>query len=97
MQAIVTYNDFDHLYHYYSEMSAMGDRDPEFALFSPADTTSSGDHSSWGRMADVSKPFAVLQALVDPLIGWRTIGTNNPQALADSGSVGKAIQMSNSI
>ena len=61
------------------------------------DTTSSGDHSSWGRMADVSKPFAVLQALVDPLVGWRTIGTNNPQALADSGSVGKAIQMSNSI
>ena len=67
------------------------------AIVTYNDTTSSGDHSSWGRMADVSKPFAVLQALDDPLVGWRTIGTNNPQALADLGSVGKAIQMSNSI
>jgi predicted alpha/beta-fold hydrolase len=31
-------------------------------------------------------PFAVLQALDDPLVGWRTVGTNDPQGLADSGS-----------
>lgn len=81
VEAIVTYNSFDSLVHYYSEMSAMGDRHPEFQLFGDNDVD-----SKWGRIADVSIPFAVLQALDDPLVGWRTIGTNNPQALVDSGN-----------
>lgn len=89
IEAIVTYNSFDSLVHYYSEMSAMGDRDPEFDLFGTAEDSSASlgkKSSSWGRVANVSIPFAVLQALDDPLIGWRTVGTNDPQSLADSGS-----------
>lgn len=91
VEAIVTYNSFANLDHYYSEMSAMGDRTPEFDLYgAQADTTdptsSSSSSSSWGRIANVAIPFAVLQALDDPLVGWRTIGTNNPQKLADSGN-----------
>ena len=82
IEAIVTYNNFDNLIHYYSEMSAMGDRNPEFDLFG----NSSDKPTSWGRIADVNIPFAVLQALDDPLVGWRTIGTNDPQGLADSGA-----------
>jgi len=68
-------------------MSAMGDQGPKFELFDSTDTTScSGDGSSWGRMSNVLKPFTVLQALGDPLVGWYIIGTNNPQAFANSGS-----------
>jgi hypothetical protein len=80
----VTYNSFDSLYHYYSEMSAMGDREPEFQLFGPAGSVPPGDE--WGRIGNVSVPFAVLQALDDPLVGWRTVGTIDPQGLAESGS-----------
>ena len=89
MEAIVTYNSFDSLYHYYSEMSAMGDREPEFQLFGPSAGSAaspSGGNDEWGRIGNVSVPFAVLQALDDPLVGWRTVGTNDPQGLADSGS-----------
>ncbi|KAL7533893.1 hypothetical protein ACHAXR_005510 [Thalassiosira sp. AJA248-18] len=85
VEAIVSYNSFDSLLHYYSEMSAMGDRDPEFELLGSS-VIDSGNSSSWGRIADVSVPFAVLQSLDDPLVGWRTVGTNNPQSLADSGT-----------
>lgn len=114
VEAIVSYNSFDNLAHYYSEMSAMGDREPEFGLFG-AETAAADEanHGNWGRIANVSVPFAVLQALDDPLVSWRTIvrtfeifghyylvlgiscstltemprvqGTNDPQALADSG------------
>ena len=84
VEAIVTYNSFDDLVHYYSEMSAMGDRDPEFQLFGSSDDEPL--ENNWGRIANVSIPFAILQALDDPLVGWRTIGTNNLQGLADSGS-----------
>jgi hypothetical protein len=84
VEAIVTYNSFEHLVHYYSEMSAMGDRDPEFQLFFTLDSGSL--ENQWGRIANVSIPFAVLQALDDPLVGWRTLGTNDLQGLADSGS-----------
>ena len=94
VEAIVNYNSFDNLVHYYSEMSAMGDRNPEFQLFASslnndakmADETPLQNTSSWGRIGDVAIPFAVLQALDDPLVGWRTIGTDNPQELANSGS-----------
>mmetsp|Transcript_12915 Transcript_12915/g.31476 ORF Transcript_12915/g.31476 Transcript_12915/m.31476 type:complete len:748 (+) Transcript_12915:205-2448(+) len=88
VEAIVSYNSFDNLVHYYSEMSAMGDRDPEFDLFG-ASTDSAptrAGSNNWGRIANVSIPFAVLQALDDPLVGWRTVGTNDPQGLVESGS-----------
>ena len=84
MEAIVTYNSFDSLLHYYSEMSAMGDRNPEFQLLGSTNPDPSGDNC--GRIANVSIPFAVLQALDDPLVGWRTVGTDNPQGMVDSGT-----------
>lgn len=89
VEAIVNYNSFDNLVHYYSEMSAMGDRKPEFRLFdanNEATCDNTNSESSWGRIANVSVPFLVVQALDDPLVGWRTVGTENVQGLADSGS-----------
>ena len=86
VEAIVTYNSFDSLVHYYSEMSAMGDREPEFNLFGPppaatatTPATTTGGSNGWGRFGNVSIPFVVLQALDDPIVGWRTVGTHNPQ------------------
>ncbi len=81
----MTYNSFHNLIHYYSEMSAMGDRDPEFQLFGPTPNSASLE-TPWGRIANVSVPFAVLQALDDPLVGWRTLATNDLQGLVESGS-----------
>jgi predicted alpha/beta-fold hydrolase len=85
VEAIVTYNSFTSLIHYYSEMSAMGDRDPEFNLLGRTPTTVSSSSNEWGRIGNVSIPFVVLQALDDPIVGWRTVGTSNPQSLVDSG------------
>ena len=86
VEAIVTYNEFDDLVHYYSEMSAMGDRIPEFGLLQSSSNSSECVDDEWGRIGNISIPFAVLQALDDPLVGWRTIGTDRPQALVDSGN-----------
>lgn len=83
-EAIVTYNSFDNIVHYYSEMSAMGDREPEFQLFGPAESVSPGNE--WGRIGNVSIPFAFLQALDDPIVGWRTLGTTDLQGLVNSGA-----------
>lgn len=67
-------------------MSALGDRHPEFQLFDyKNEDICHSNQEGWGRIANVSIPFVVLQALDDPLVGWRTIGTENPQGLADSG------------
>ena len=87
-QAIVTYNGFEDLVHYYSEMSAMGDREAEFGLFDDGGAAAPvGDgRRDWGRIANVSVPFAAVHALDDPLTAWRTVGTADPQSLADSGS-----------
>jgi hypothetical protein len=85
-EAIVTYNAFKDLVHYYSEMSAMGDRLPEFGLLSLISNSSECADNEWGRIANTSIPFAVLQALDDPLVGWRTVGTDRPQSLVDSGN-----------
>ncbi|KAL3811428.1 hypothetical protein ACHAXA_006652 [Cyclostephanos tholiformis] len=83
-QAIVTYNSFDNLLHYYSEMSAMGDREPEFELLGPSDSKS--PRNKWGRIGNISIPFAFLMALDDPIVGWRTLGTTDLQGLVNSGS-----------
>lgn len=61
----------------------MGDRPAEFNLFGPADASTGHD---WGRIASVSIPLVVLQALDDPILSWRTIGTNDLDGLANSGS-----------
>eukprot|EP00984_Skeletonema_dohrnii_P019263 scaffold9179_cov124-Skeletonema_dohrnii-CCMP3373.AAC.1 len=86
VEAIVTYNSFNDLVHYYSEMSAMGDRIAEFGLLDKYSNSSECVADEWGRIANTSIPFAVLQALDDPLVGWRTIGTDKPQELVDSGN-----------
>ena len=88
--AIVAYNGYDDLEHYYGDMSAMGDT----LLFSSknANQTTTSISSSGnvgeedvGRIANVSIPFCVMHALDDPLTVWRTIG-NNPNKLVDTGS-----------
>jgi predicted alpha/beta-fold hydrolase len=86
VEAIVTYNSFNNLVHYYSEMSAMGDRVAEFGLLKANSNSSECVADEWGRISNTSIPFAVLQALDDPLVGWRTIGTERPQELVDSGN-----------
>eukprot|EP00985_Skeletonema_marinoi_P009284 scaffold4312_cov84-Skeletonema_marinoi.AAC.1 len=67
-------------------MSAMGDRIAEFGLLDTYSNSSECVADEWGRIANTSIPFAVLQALDDPLVGWRTIGTDKPQELVDSGN-----------
>jgi len=79
--AIVAYNGFNDLEHYYSEMSAMSDT-AGFRSQSENGTPSTDDV---GRIADVSIPFCVLHALDDPLTSWRTIG-HNPKKLVNTGS-----------
>ncbi len=81
VHAVVAYNNFNDLKHYYSEMSAMGDSDAFLA--STNSVTSSNEVV--GRIANVSIPFCVLHALDDPLTSWRTVG-HDPVKLADSGS-----------
>jgi predicted alpha/beta-fold hydrolase len=68
VEAIVTYNSFNDLVHYYSEMSAMGDRIAEFGLLDTYSNSSECVADEWGRIANTSIPFAVLQALDDPLV-----------------------------
>jgi len=68
VEAIVTYNSFDDLVHYYSEMSAMGDRVAEFGLLKERSNSTECDADEWGRISNTSIPFAVLQALDDPLV-----------------------------
>lgn len=87
IHAIVTYNGFNNLTHYYSEMSAMGDTTAfQRKRNRHTDTANSNNESpSIGRIGQVSIPFCVLHALDDPLITWRTMG-HNPDALVRSGS-----------
>ena len=77
--AVVTYNGFDNILHYYSEMSAMGDL--------PMGHVDSGD---LGRIKNVAIPFCVLSALDDPLVTWKTIADNeggrHPSNLVQSGA-----------
>ena len=79
IHAVVTYNGFNNLEHYYSEMSAMGDTS---AFQGEAKNRSS---KTAGRIGQVSIPFCVLHALDDPLTTWRAIG-HDPSRLVNSGS-----------
>ncbi len=79
--AIVKYNGYDDLEHYYADMSAMGDT----KLFRSNSNSSSSEGKHVGRIANVSIPFCVLHALDDPLTVWRTIG-HNPDKLVETGS-----------
>lgn len=77
--AIVAYNGFDDLTHYYNSMSAMGD-----ATFQGKANSSLDHDDKFGRIADVSIPLCILHALDDPLTVWRTV--NNPEMVVNTGS-----------
>jgi predicted alpha/beta-fold hydrolase len=87
--AIVAYNKFRDLDHYYSEMSALGDTSVEsHAEYDPSgggsSSSSSMDVASLThppnaplRLQTLSIPLLVVHALDDPLISWRTVAANN--------------------
>jgi hypothetical protein len=77
LHAIVNYNGYNNLMHYYSDMSAMGDS-TAFQNIAPETATKAG------KIENVNIPFCVLHALDDPLVTWRVIG-HNPRALVNSG------------
>lgn len=81
IHAIVTYNGFRDLLHYYSEMSAMGDTN----AFRSKNHLDQNESHDIGRIGNVSIPFLVVHALDDPITSWRTIG-HDPFALTRSGS-----------
>lgn len=81
IHGIVTYNGFNDLVHYYSEMSAMGDTN----IFQSAEVRANVEDSEVGRIADVSIPFCVVHALDDPLTTWRTMG-HDPDRLVGTGN-----------
>jgi predicted alpha/beta-fold hydrolase len=79
LHAIVNYNGYDDLMHYYTDMSAMGDSNAF------QDSRIMKETQSYvGKIENISIPFCVLHALDDPLVTWRVVG-HNPSALATSG------------
>jgi len=82
--AVVPFNGFDDLDHYYRDMSALGDipHDP--------DTDELMDANRSGKIHDVSVPFLVVHAFDDPLVTWRATVQNSgfmhPENLVKSGS-----------
>lgn len=95
VHAIVTYNGFDSLLHYYTEMSAMGDTcafqalNCEVGRTNATTTRIAKDDCTTcdqvGRIGNVSIPFCVMHALDDPLTTWRTMG-HDPQRVVQTGS-----------
>mmetsp|Transcript_14949 Transcript_14949/g.28134 ORF Transcript_14949/g.28134 Transcript_14949/m.28134 type:complete len:648 (-) Transcript_14949:28-1971(-) len=92
VHAIVTYNGFHSLLHYYTEMSAMGDTHAFQAknsylkeIIRNASIAEENDSYNVGRIGNVSIPFCVMHALDDPLTTWRTMG-HDPQRLVETGS-----------
>ncbi|KAG7366440.1 alpha/beta fold family hydrolase [Nitzschia inconspicua] len=79
--AVVPYNGFDSLEHYYREMSALGDIEHEGGLI-PMEND--------GKIHNVSIPMLIVHAYDDPLITWRSTCQNegfmHPENLANTGS-----------
>mmetsp|Transcript_47516 Transcript_47516/g.57549 ORF Transcript_47516/g.57549 Transcript_47516/m.57549 type:complete len:593 (+) Transcript_47516:69-1847(+) len=69
--AVVTYNNYHSINHYYSEMSAMGD------------IPNHNPNTTSPRLSNVSIPLLVVHALDDPLCTWRTMG--HPDTIVTSG------------
>jgi predicted alpha/beta-fold hydrolase len=82
--AVVPYNGFRDLKHYYSSMSALGD----IQIGKHGYIEEGHDHSA--KIHSVSVPLCVLHAFDDPLITWRTTASNygfmHPENLVKSGS-----------
>jgi predicted alpha/beta-fold hydrolase len=81
--AIVAYNKFRNLDHYYSDMSALGDTSVDHHLAynhsSDDDASLTTTHlpSQLKRLQTLSIPLLVVHALDDPLISWRTVAANH--------------------
>lgn len=80
--AVVPYNGFNNLEHYYSEMSALGDIDHDANGLLPLDNN--------GKIQTISIPMLIVHAYDDPLVTWRATCQNegfmHPENLANSGS-----------
>jgi predicted alpha/beta-fold hydrolase len=77
--AVVAYNGFRDLDHYYSEMSALGDTLQEFHEENDEISRTStllAQLDSRKRLQNLSIPLLVVHALDDPLISWRTVAAN---------------------
>jgi len=71
--AVVAYNGFRDLDHYYSEMSALGDIPlAEHEHFDPAPMGRKPY-----RINNLSIPYLVVHAFDDPLVTWRTVAANS--------------------
>lgn len=70
--AVVRYNQFQDLTHYYSEMSAMGETNAT---------------NPTNRISNVAVPFLVIHGLDDPLITWRTLGDPEQVVKSGSGYI----------
>jgi len=80
--AVVAYNGFRDVQHYYSEMSVLGDVPlPEY------ESEKIGRNR---RVHRISIPLCVIHGLDDPLISWRTVASNDglmhPTNLTKTGS-----------
>lgn len=82
--AVVAYNGYDDLLHYYTDMSAMGDT-TQFQRKKNNNNNENNNTDNVGRIANVAIPFCVLHALDDPLVTWRTMG-HDPESLVNTGS-----------
>jgi predicted alpha/beta-fold hydrolase len=80
--AVVAYNGFRDISHYYSEMSALGDI--------PLDQHGEATAPSGSRIHNISVPFCVVHSLDDPLIIWKSVAANqgllHPGNLTRTGS-----------
>lgn len=75
--AIVAYNKFRDLNHYYSEMSALGDIPVEDHAAIVNGTKLISEVARDKRVHNISIPLCVIHALDDPLITWRTVAAND--------------------
>eukprot|EP00529_Nitzschia_sp_RCC80_P015451 CAMPEP_0113473284 /NCGR_PEP_ID=MMETSP0014_2-20120614/17966_1 /TAXON_ID=2857 /ORGANISM="Nitzschia sp." /LENGTH=698 /DNA_ID=CAMNT_0000366049 /DNA_START=169 /DNA_END=2265 /DNA_ORIENTATION=- /assembly_acc=CAM_ASM_000159 len=85
--AVVSYNNFDDLDHYYRSMSALGDIPHENIGDEEGGGTLPIDNN--GKIHSVSIPMVVVHSFDDPLISWRTTaatdGFMHPNNLVESG------------
>ena len=94
---VVTYNGFDDLMHYYSEMSAFGDhsicverggsntKEEQGRDTCPARDEELDQAGQIGRLSNIAIPLAVVHALDDPLITWRAVAHVDPRRMINSG------------
>jgi predicted alpha/beta-fold hydrolase len=89
--AVVAYNGFRDIEHYYGEMSALGDV--------TAEEYAQNEIPRHRRIHNVSIPLCIIHALDDPLVTWRTVaakeGIFHPSNLVKTGSGNLVILLTN--